>query len=106
MDRLYRKITTPGGRNRYEESFEFDTGCPAEGLWIVRRRPGSHGATWMTDQVANILGVPRLDDIAWIASHIDDIAEVLDLSLSRGENARRVVAKLLQIAEQANGGEA
>jgi len=73
MDKLYRKHVLPSGRVRYEETYEWDTGDPAEGLWILRR--GGKSKTWLADKVGDLPGVKP--EGAWIAGQLDVIAEAI-----------------------------
>ena len=73
MDKLYHKHTLPSGRVRYIESYEWDTGDPAEGLWVIRR--GGQSKTWLTNKMADLPGVKP--EGAWIAGQLDTIAKVV-----------------------------
>ena len=73
MNTLYRRITTPNGRHRYEPIPDWDTGKPADGLWIVKRSGDSK--TWLSHHIA--IRPDKLESVAWIADHLDDIAEII-----------------------------
>ena len=98
MNKLYHKITLPSGRVRYVEAQEWDTGRPADGLWVVRR--SGQAKTWLSKQIA--LHPQGLTMAAWIADHIDEIADVIvasrSESISAQELARRIVVKLMDEA--------
>ena len=101
MDKLYHKIILPSGRVRYIESQEWDTGKPADGLWVVRR--SGQAKTWLSKQIA--LHPDGLIMASWIASHVDEIATVIYESRndhladnSAFEIARKIVVKLMEEA--------
>jgi hypothetical protein len=73
MDKLYRKHVLPSGRVRYIESYEWDTGDPAEGLWVVRR--GGQSKTWLADKVADLPSVKP--EGAWVAGQVHEIANAV-----------------------------
>lgn len=96
MNKLYHKITYPSGRVRYVEAQEWDTGRPADGLWVVRR--SGQSKTWLSEQIA--IRPQRLEDAAWIADHIDEITRIIienrpDVSIAI---ARKIVVKLMEEA--------
>ena len=72
MNSLYRKRILPSGRVRYEKTCEWDTGDPAEGLWVVRR--GGQSRTWITDKVADM---PPHANIVWVSVQVDVIADAI-----------------------------
>ena len=95
MDNLYRRETLPSGRRRYVETCEWDTGHPADGLWIVRR--SGQSKTWINDLVCPT--PERAPDLTWVASKLDEIADVISENWWKGtpyERARLILARLME----------
>lgn len=51
---LYRKLKTPGGRIRYEEVYQWDSGDPTEGIWIVKRLHSGPSWKWITEKIEDL----------------------------------------------------
>ena len=58
MDKLYRKITYPSGKVKYEESFEFDHGDVREGLWVHRKEGHGRSYSWISEYVEPVADLP------------------------------------------------
>jgi len=75
MEKLYKKITYPSGKVRYEETFQYWNGDPSDGIWYIKKEKSGRHYHWICKRLSDL---PKAKKIAELEPYRNDILEILE----------------------------